>query len=122
MLCPGLLHIDRCYDADQDSVRLLAVQCCGPLARALSKSECLTSVVPVVQRFAQVSFMNTYAMIFFSYPANCYAYCPVCGDDRTSPGVYDTMWRNNYTCCALRLEQNLPGTVRWLEHDVCGFF
>ncbi len=42
--------------ADQDSVRLLAVQCCGPLARTLSKSECLSSVVPVVQRFAQVSF------------------------------------------------------------------
>ena len=41
--------------ADQDSVRLLAVQCCGALARTLSKAECLATVVPVVQRFAQVN-------------------------------------------------------------------
>jgi serine/threonine-protein phosphatase 2A regulatory subunit A len=42
------------WGADQDSVRLLAVQCCGPLARTLSKAECLATVVPVVQKFAQV--------------------------------------------------------------------
>lgn len=50
--------IDAVNCADQDSVRLLAVQCCGPLARTLSKSECISSVVPVVQRFAQVSSVN----------------------------------------------------------------
>ena len=46
--------------ADQDSVRLLAVQCCGPLARTLSKAECLATVVPVVQRFAQVGTAQLY--------------------------------------------------------------
>ena len=50
----GMLISARHAGADQDSVRLLAVQCCGALARTLSKAECLATVVPVVQRFAQV--------------------------------------------------------------------
>ena len=43
--------------ADQDSVRLLAVQCCGSLARTLNPAECQSTVVPIVQRFAQVRRM-----------------------------------------------------------------
>jgi hypothetical protein len=41
--------------ADQDSVRLLAVESCGAFAAALSKDDCSASLLPVVQKFAQVS-------------------------------------------------------------------
>lgn len=41
--------------ADQDSVRLLAVETCGPLARLLNKSDSVHHVLPIVQKFAQVS-------------------------------------------------------------------
>jgi len=41
-------------DADQDSVRLLAVEACGPLARLLNKGESVQHVLPIVQKFAQV--------------------------------------------------------------------
>ena len=40
--------------ADQDSVRLLAVETCGPLARLLNKNESVQHVLPIVQKFAQV--------------------------------------------------------------------
>ena len=53
--------------ADQDSVRLLAVQCCGALARTLSKAECLATVVPVVQRFAQVLLLS----LIMLWPCGC---------------------------------------------------
>eukprot|EP00882_Tetradesmus_deserticola_P034500 GHRQ01039602.1.p1 GENE.GHRQ01039602.1~~GHRQ01039602.1.p1 ORF type:complete len:128 (-),score=9.36 GHRQ01039602.1:357-740(-) len=43
------------HDADQDSVRLLAVESCGAFAAALSKDDCSASLLPVVQKFAQVS-------------------------------------------------------------------
>jgi serine/threonine-protein phosphatase 2A regulatory subunit A len=41
-------------NADQDSVRLLAVEACGPLARLLNKGESVQHVLPIVQKFAQV--------------------------------------------------------------------
>lgn len=41
--------------ADQDSVRLLAVEACGPLARLLTKAESVQHVLPIVQKFAQAS-------------------------------------------------------------------
>lgn len=41
--------------ADQDSVRLLAVEACGPLARLLNKGETQQHVLPIVQKFSQVS-------------------------------------------------------------------
>ena len=44
----------RVLTADQDSVRLLAVETCGPLARLLNKSESVQHVLPIVQKFAQV--------------------------------------------------------------------
>jgi hypothetical protein len=43
--------------ADQDSVRLLAVESCGAFAAALSKEDCASSLLPVVQKFAQVCYM-----------------------------------------------------------------
>jgi hypothetical protein len=43
------------HPADQDSVRLLAVESCGAFAAALSKDDCSASLLPVVQKFAQVS-------------------------------------------------------------------
>ena len=39
---------------DQDSVRLLAVDSCGPLARLLTRDESAAHVLPVVQKFAAV--------------------------------------------------------------------
>ena len=49
------LLLEQCaLDADQDSVRLLAVETCGPLARLLNKSESVQHVLPIVQKFAQV--------------------------------------------------------------------
>jgi serine/threonine-protein phosphatase 2A regulatory subunit A len=38
--------------AEQDSVRLLAVESCGAFAAALSSDSCRTSMLPVVQKFA----------------------------------------------------------------------
>ena len=40
--------------ADQDSVRLLAVECCGPLAKLSGKEGVVTHILPVVQKFSQV--------------------------------------------------------------------
>jgi hypothetical protein len=39
---------------DQDSVRLLAVECCGPLAQLCRKDDVMTHILPVVQKFSQV--------------------------------------------------------------------
>ncbi len=50
MLLTRMLRLD----ADQDSVRLLAVEACGPLARLLNKGESVQHVLPIVQKFAQV--------------------------------------------------------------------
>ena len=41
--------------ADQDSVRLLAVEGCGHFSRLLRKEESTSTILPVVQRFATVS-------------------------------------------------------------------
>ncbi len=49
------LKCTRADTADQDSVRLLAVESCGAFAQALSREDCGTSLLPVVQKFAQVS-------------------------------------------------------------------
>jgi len=35
-------------------VRLLAVECCGPLAKLSSKEGVVTHILPVVQKFSQV--------------------------------------------------------------------
>ena len=45
--------------ADQDSVRLLAVETCGPLTRLLSRNESVQHVLPIVQKFAQVQIRWT---------------------------------------------------------------
>ena len=41
--------------AEQDSVRLLAVEGCGQLARLLTKEESVKDILPVVQKFSTVS-------------------------------------------------------------------
>lgn len=41
--------------ADQDSVRLLAVEGCGQFARLLTKDESVKDILPVVQKFSTVS-------------------------------------------------------------------
>lgn len=46
-------HVDHVY-ADQDSVRLLAVEACSPLARVLPRDQVVQHVVPVMQKFSQV--------------------------------------------------------------------
>ena len=38
---------------DQDSVRLLAVECCGPLAKLSGKDGVVTHILPIVQKFSQ---------------------------------------------------------------------
>lgn len=54
-ICFASLQSEQCaLTADQDSVRLLAVETCGPLARLLNKSESVQHVLPIVQKFAQV--------------------------------------------------------------------
>ena len=42
------------YTAEQDSVRLLTVEGCGPLARLLNKEDAVRSILPIVQSFSQV--------------------------------------------------------------------
>ena len=44
--------------ADQDSVRLLAVEGCGHFARLLRKEDASSTILPVVQRFASVSLFQ----------------------------------------------------------------
>lgn len=36
-------------------MRLLAVECCGPLAQLCSKDDVMTHILPVVQKFSQAS-------------------------------------------------------------------
>lgn len=44
-----------CFGAtEQDSVRLLTVDACGPLARLLPKDDAVRSILPIVQNFSQV--------------------------------------------------------------------
>ena len=38
---------------DQDSVRLLAVECCGPLAKLCEQEDIISHILPVVKKFAQ---------------------------------------------------------------------
>ena len=55
--------------ADQDSVRLLAVEACGPLARLLNKGESVQHVLPIVKKFSQAcspSKQSCIASIFHS--------------------------------------------------------
>jgi hypothetical protein len=40
--------------ADQDSVRLLAVEGCGPLARLLNRDDTMLCIIPVVKKFSAV--------------------------------------------------------------------
>lgn len=37
---------------DQDSVRLIAVEACGPLALVLPREQVVAAVLPVMQQFA----------------------------------------------------------------------
>lgn len=53
-LCAGG-HVDS---ADQDSVRLLAVESCGAFASALSQGDAAHHLLPVVQKFAQVRLLG----------------------------------------------------------------
>lgn len=48
------LVVRLCAPADQDSVRLLAVESCGKLAEALSSEDCRAQLLPVVHKFVQV--------------------------------------------------------------------
>ena len=119
LIMPGL-----CFP-DQDSVRLLAVQCCGSLARTLSRAECQNTVVPIVQRFAQVC-------IILRLPFNIYLSClalkvqaaAVCRNKslreglllklsatfRTNHGECDTMWRSSCMFSALPWAQRHQGS------------
>lgn len=45
--------------AEQDSVRLLTVESCGPLARLLNKDDAVRSILPIVQTFSQVPNLYT---------------------------------------------------------------
>ena len=52
------LHTQRVLhlrSTDQDSVRLLAVECCGPLAKLSGKDGVVQHILPIVQKFSQVS-------------------------------------------------------------------
>jgi len=40
--------------ADQDSVRLLAVEGCATLGKLLEPADCVTQVLPVIVSFSQV--------------------------------------------------------------------
>lgn len=41
-------------------MRLLAVESCGAFAAALSKEDCASSLLPVVQKFAQVRAVGAF--------------------------------------------------------------
>lgn len=45
------------FCAEQDSVRLLAVEGCGHFARLLKREDSIASILPVVQRFALVYYL-----------------------------------------------------------------
>ena len=113
-----VLSVPASASVDQDSVRLLAVQCCGPLARTLSRAECQSTVVPIVQRFAQVcksvltcSMAHAKGtMCFLSTPLVYYApghvWTVMC---RTSLGECVTMWHNSCMSYVSPWALKLPG-------------
>lgn len=50
---PLLVVRDR---ADQDSVRLLAVETCGAFAQALGREDAVATLLPIIHKFSQVCF------------------------------------------------------------------
>ena len=51
--------ITRCYwpsFADQDSVRLLAVEGCAALGKLLEPQDCVAHILPVIVNFSQVHY------------------------------------------------------------------
>ena len=44
--------------AEQDSVRLLTVESCAPLAKMLAQHSAISSILAMVQGFAQVCFLG----------------------------------------------------------------
>lgn len=53
---PGPLPCVAFGRADQDSVRLLAVETCGAFAQALGRDDAVNSLLPIIHKFAQVGF------------------------------------------------------------------
>ena len=45
-----------CVHSDQDSVRLLAVESCGPFAQKLVAEDNYRMLLPIVQKLAQVRY------------------------------------------------------------------
>lgn len=58
MLMHACLHdCDMC--ADQDSVRLLAVESCSAFAQALSREDAVQHLLPVIMKFAAVGAVDS---------------------------------------------------------------
>jgi hypothetical protein len=52
--------------ADQDSVRLLAVEGCAALGKLLEPADCVANILPVIVSFSQVRRLQTVsATIYF---------------------------------------------------------
>ena len=48
------------FFADQDSVRLLAVEGCAALGKLLEPQDCVLHILPVIVNFSQVYFCSIY--------------------------------------------------------------
>lgn len=54
--------------ADQDSVRLLAVEGCAALGKLLEPADCVANVLPVIVSFSQVGYSQAIFSITWSFP------------------------------------------------------
>ena len=51
--------------ADQDSVRLLAVEGCAALGKLLEPADCVANILPVIVSFSQVKHLQTTFLIIY---------------------------------------------------------
>jgi len=57
--------------ADQDSVRLLAVEGCAALGKLLDPADCVANVLPVIVSFSQVGNSHSIFVSAFSFDPFC---------------------------------------------------
>jgi hypothetical protein len=78
-----LLHndwiINWCLGADQDSVRLLAVEGCAALGKLLEPADCVTNILPVIVDFSQVRcVLNPCSYLQVTVDKNPLVHCFAC--------------------------------------------
>lgn len=98
----GLIIWLRTHHADQDSVRLLAVESCGAFAGALSKEDAVAHLLPIVHKFAQARTLTSAAeaaqLNCWMWTGNMWGVCDQMLKRKQLCGVFlqDKSWRVRY--------------------------